>query len=122
MQSFTEKPTSKLKKGTEKAKKTWLEEQCQGIEENLQKNNNKQAYQLVKEQTSSKQGRTTSIQDKAGNCLAEEQDILKRWIEYYSELHTHTTTGDPKVLDIPPPTNNDSHPILREEVEAAANH
>ena len=34
-------------------------------------------------------------------------------------MHTHTTTGDPKVLDVPPPINNDSYPILREEVEAA---
>ena len=108
-----------VKKGTRKAKETWLEEQCQGFEENLQKNNSKKAYQLVKELTNSKQGRTTSIQDKAGNCLAKEQDILKRWTEYCSELYTHTTTGDPKVLDVPPPTNNDNYPILREEVEAA---
>ena len=102
-----------------KAKETWVEEQCQGIEENLQKNNSKKAYQLVKELTSSKQGRTTTIQDKAGKCLTEEQDILKRWTEYCSELYTHTTTGDPKVLDVPPSINNDSYPILREEVEAA---
>ena len=31
----------------------------------------------------------------------------------------HTTTGDSKVLYIPPPINNDSYPILLEEVEAA---
>ena len=73
----------------------------------------------MKELTSSKQGRTTTIQDKAGKCLREEQDILKRWTEYCSDLYTHTTTGDLKVLDVPPPVNNDSYPILREEVEAA---
>ena len=105
-------------KGIRKAKETWIEEQCQGIEENLQKNNSKKAYQLVKKLTSSKQGRTTTIQDKAGKCLTEE-DILKRWAEYCSELYTHTSTGDPKVLDVPPPINNNSYPILREEVEAA---
>ena len=73
----------------------------------------------MKEPTSSKQGRTATIQDKAEECLTEEQDIMKRWTEYCSELHTHTKTGDPKVLDVPPPINNDSYPILREEVEAA---
>ena len=62
-----------VNKGTRKAKETWIEEQCQSIEENLQKNNSKKAYQLVKELTSSKQGRTTSIQDKAGKCLTEKQ-------------------------------------------------
>ena len=70
-----------VKKCMRKAKETWNEEQCQGIEENLQKNNNKKAYQLVKELISSKQGRTRTIQDKAGTCLTEEQDILKRWTE-----------------------------------------
>ena len=54
----------------------------------------------------------------AGKCLIEEQDILKRWTEYCSELYTQTT-GDPQVLDVPPPIDNDSYPILREEVEAA---
>ena len=108
-----------VKKGMRKVKETWIEEQYQCIEENLQKSNSKKAYQLVTELTSSKQGRTTTIHDKAGKCLTEEQDILKRWTEYCSELYTHTTTGDPKVLDVPPPINNDSYTILREEVEAA---
>ena len=59
------------------------------MEENLQKNNSKKAYQLVKELTSSKQGRAITIQDKALKVLTEEQDILKRWTEYCSELYTH---------------------------------
>ena len=86
------------------------------MKRNLQKNNGKKSYQLVKELTSSKQGTTNTIQGKAGKCPTENQDILKRWTEYSSELYTHTTTGDPKVLAVPPPTNSDSYPILREEV------
>ena len=66
------------------------EDEDEGIEENLQKNNSKKAYQFVKELTSSKQGRTNTIQDKAGKCLTEEQDILKRGTEYCCELYTHT--------------------------------
>ena len=34
-------------------------------------------------------------------------------------IHTTTTTGNPKALDVPPPTNNNSFPILWEEAEAA---
>ena len=34
-------------------------------------------------------------------------------------MYTHTATGDPKVLDVPPPINNNSYSILRKEVEAA---
>ena len=107
-----------MKNNAKVSKEAWTEEQCQGIVENLQKSNSKKAYQLVKELTISKQG-TATIQDKAEKCLTKEQDILKRWTEYCFELYTHTTTGDPKVLDVPSPTNNDRYPILREEVEAA---
>ena len=118
MQNFIEKPTSKLKKGTRKAEETWIEEQCQGIEETPQKNNSNKSNQLLKELTSSKQGRTTNIQDKAGKYLTEEQDLLKRWTEYCSKMYTHTTS-DPKMLDVPSPTNSDNYPILQEEVEAS---
>ena len=73
----------------------------------------------MKDLTSSKQGRTTTIQDKNGKRLTEDKDILNRWTEYCSELYNHKAKGDPEVLKHPPVTNTDSHPILREEVEAA---
>ena len=39
--------------------------------------------------------------------------------ERNDKLETRENYDHPNVLDVPPPTNNDSHPILREEVEAA---
>ena len=39
--------------------------------------------------------------------------------EYCSELYNYRATGDQKVFNVPPATNNVNHPILREEVEAA---
>ena len=108
-----------IKKGMVKARETWIEERCQEIDDSLGKNNNKKAYQLVKDLTSSKQGRTTTIQDKNGKRLTEDRDILNRWTEYCSELCNHKAKGDPEVLKHPPVTNIDSHLILREEVEAA---
>ena len=85
----------------------------------MKKNNSKKTDQLVKDLTSTKQGRTTTIQDKDGKCLTEEQDILKRWSEYCSELCDYRATGDTKELNVPPATDNDNYPILRKEVEAA---
>ena len=108
-----------IKKGMVKARETWIEERCQETDDSLGKNNNKKAYQLVKDLTSSKQGRTTTIQDKNGKRLTEDRDILNRWTEYCSELYNHKAKGHPEVLKHPPVTNIDSHPILREEVEAA---
>ena len=108
-----------IKKGMVKARETWIKEWCQEIGDNLGKNNSKKAYQLVKDLTSSKQGRTTTIQDKNGKRLTEDMDILNRWTEYCSELYNHKAKGDPEVLKHPPVANTDNYPILREEVEAA---
>ena len=108
-----------IKKSMVKARKSWIEERCQETDDSLGKNNSKKAYQLVKDLTSSKQGRTTTIQDKNGKCLTEDKNILNRWTEYCSELYSHKPKGDPDVRKHPPVTNTDSHPILREEVEAA---
>ena len=108
-----------IKKGMKKAKEDWIGEQCENIEDSLKKNNSKRAYHLVKDLTSTKQEGTTTIQDKSGTCLTGNEDVLKRWTEYCSELYNYRATGDPEVLNVPPATNNGNHPILREEVEAA---
>ena len=84
------------------AKETLIQGQCQEVEACLRKNNSKKAYQLVKDLTTEKQGKSTTIQDKSGKYLTEENEILNRWTEYCSDLYNYET-----------------HPILREEVEAA---
>ena len=107
------------KKSMKKAKEDWIGEQCENVEDSLKKNNSKRAYHLVKDLTSTKQERTTTIQDKSGTCLTENKDVLKRWTEYCSEMYNYRATGDQEVLNVHPATNSDNHPILREEVEAA---
>ena len=72
-----------------KAKENWIGERCSEIEENLRKNNIKRAYQLVKDLTTVKQGKATTIQDRSGKCLTEERQILNRWTEYCSELYNY---------------------------------
>ncbi|XP_052271442.1 uncharacterized protein LOC127872153 [Dreissena polymorpha] len=67
-----------IKKSMKKAKENWIKEQCQDINDSLETNNSKKAYHLVKDLTSTKQGRTTTIPDKDKKCLTKEQDILKR--------------------------------------------
>ena len=71
-----------IKKGMKKAKEKWIGEQCQNNDDCRKKNNSKQAYKLVQDLTGTKQERTTTIQDKGGTCLTENEDILKRWTEY----------------------------------------
>ena len=90
----------KIQKAVKKAKEDWIDVECEVIETCLNENNHKRAYQLVKDLTSEKQGRSTSIQDKSVKCLTEEQEILSRWTEYCSELYNHESYGDNAVLDV----------------------
>ena len=52
--------------------------QCQGVESCLRKNNSENAYQLVKDLTTEKQSKTTTIQNNSGKRLTEENEILNR--------------------------------------------
>ena len=58
-----------IKRCMEKAKENWVGEQCGETEENLRKSNSKRAYQLVKELTTVKQGKATTVEDRSGKCL-----------------------------------------------------
>ena len=102
-----------------KANENWIGEQCGEIDENLRKNNSKRVYQLVKDLTTVKQGKETTVQDRSGKCLTEERQILNRWKEYCSELYKRTANGDPSALNCPQTDTEDDHPIFRRELEAA---
>ena len=109
-----------IKRCMKKDKENWIGEQCSEIEEKLRKNNSKRAYQLVKDLTIVKQGKATTVQDHLGKYLTDERQIQNRWTEYCSELYNHEANGDPSVLNCPQTDTEDEHPILRREVEAAA--
>ena len=59
----------KIRTELKMAKETWIQGQCQEVEVCLRKNNSKKEYQLVKDLTTEKQGKSTTIQDKSGKCL-----------------------------------------------------
>ena len=61
-----------IKRCMKKAKENWIREPCSEIEEK-RKNNSKRAYQLVKDLTTVKQGKATTVQDRSGKCFTEER-------------------------------------------------
>ena len=85
------KGNKRVQKALKKAKEDWLDTRSKEIDACLYKNNSKKAYQLVKDITSEKQGRSTTICDQSGKCLIKEQEILSRWTEYCSELYNYVT-------------------------------
>ena len=105
-----------------KAKENWIGEQCSEIEENLRRNNNKRVYQLVKDLTTVKLGKATTVQDRSGKCLTGERQILNRWTEYSTELYNHKANGDPLVLDCPRQTQRMTIPSFAKKWRLQCNH
>ena len=64
-----------IKRCMKKAKENWIGEQCCEIEENLRKNNSKRTYQQVKDLTTVKQGKATTVLDSSEKCLTEEREM-----------------------------------------------
>ena len=87
------KEVNNSKRCLKTAKEKCIGEQCSETEENLRKNNSKTAYKLVKDLTTVKQGKATTVQDRSGKCLTEEREILNRWTEYSTELYNHKANG-----------------------------
>ena len=73
----------------------------------------------MKDSTTVKQGKATTVQDRSGKRVTEERQILKRWTEYYSELYNYKANGNSSVLNCPQTDTEDGHPIFRREDEAA---
>ena len=73
----------------------------------------------MKDLTTVKQGKATTVQDRSGKSLTEERQTLNRWTEYCSELYNYKANGDPSALNCPQRDTEDDHPILSREVEAA---
>ena len=73
----------------------------------------------MKDLTTVKQVKATTIQDRSFECLSEERGILNRQTECCSELYNYKASGDPLVLNCPQTDIEDDHPILCKEVEAA---
>ena len=62
------KAVNNIKRRMKKSKENWIGEQCSEIEENLRKNNSKRAYQMVKDLTTVKQAKATTVQDVQENA------------------------------------------------------
>ena len=73
----------------------------------------------MKDLTTVKQGKATTVQNHSGKCLNEEREILNQWTEFCTDLYDHKANGDISALDCPQTDTEEDHPILRTELEAA---
>ena len=64
-------------------------------------------------------GRSSTVQDRSGKCLTEEQEILSRWTDYCSKLYNDESCGVSTVVDCSQPPEENLQTMLLEEVEIA---
>ena len=79
-----------LRRETDKAKQTWLEEQCKEIEELDKRGRSDLMYVKAKEMGKKyKKGRNinNNIEDQDGNILKDPKKIKERWKEYFEKLY-----------------------------------
>ena len=97
-----------------KRKEEWLRDKCQEMEQ-LERSNSRLMAKKIREVTGKRTTtRSTIIQDKDGDILAERGQVLKRWEEYVRELYGYTRVERPYLGEVTPGPY-----ILKREVEKA---
>ena len=96
-----------------KPRDNWTGEQCSEIEENLRKNNSKRAYELVKDLTTVKQEKATTVQDRSDRKMphrrATDTEPMDRILFLAVQLQGQWRSIDTELY----PDTDDDHPILR---------
>ena len=70
----------------QKKKKEYSEKEVEKIEELRSNNETKKFYQAITNMKSGFQPRVNACKDRQGKVLSEENDVKKRWVEYFHEL------------------------------------
>ena len=68
-------------------KEEWVERQCSAIDRGLLTGNSKAAYATLKALVKTSQLRATAIEDKNGQLLIDNTNVLSRWTEYCEGLY-----------------------------------
>ena len=111
-----------VRKKIQIAKEEWIEEQCSAVKKGMETGNSKNAYSTLKSLTKTSQLRTAVINDQDGKLITDSEKVLKRWTKYCKGLYNYKIHPDTSLLqtDLLTMDGEDSLPILKEEVEAAA--
>ncbi len=101
-----------IRKGMKSAKEGWIEKRCSAIERDMKTGNSKHAYDILKAVTKPTQPRAAIIEDRDGNLLTDNNDVLKRWTEYCNDLYNYELNPDIAILQNhrQPPPNGGPRP------------
>jgi len=110
-----------------RANEEWINDHCREIQDGFETNNTQKSFQSLRELTTPKSNRISTIKDKNGKVVTSKEDIEKRWTEYAKKLYNYHIKTDRKILTTlkqsAPTSDTDRTPnITRSEVTEAINH
>ena len=83
---------AKFQRIARRDKKDFLSNQCKEIEENNRVRKTRDLFKKIRDTTGTFHVKMSSIKDRNGMDLTEEEDIKKRWQEYTEELYKNIFT------------------------------
>jgi hypothetical protein len=93
--------TRQIRAGITRDYENWCNENCDQLERSQNNRKSCSLHKKIKELTGgvTVQSKSTTIKDKAGTVLTNEDDIRRRWGEYCSDLYNYDIKPDNSVLD-----------------------
>ena len=89
---------SNIKAAIKEAREEWMNKECEKIENSLNNNNSKKAFEIVQKLTKKSEKRMSVIEDKNGVLLTKPEEVCKRWYEYCQELYNYEINTDTEYL------------------------
>ncbi|BFZ12407.1 hypothetical protein BsWGS_15446 [Bradybaena similaris] len=81
------KQTKEIRRSIRQDKKDYINRRCKDIEEMQKQGKYRNMFKEAKELTNKFQPNTRVIEDKRGDTLTDNTDILNRWMEYCREMY-----------------------------------
>jgi len=79
--------TREIKRKTKRDREKWLSDQCEEAKRCSERNQTRGLYQKIKEITGKVELKTSTVKDKNGVTIEDDEKKKERWKEYFSELY-----------------------------------
>jgi len=84
---------------TKRDREKWLSDQCEEAKRCSKRNQTRGLYQQIKEIAGKVELKISTVKDKSGVTIEDDEKKKARWKEYFSELYNVQSPVDRSVLD-----------------------
>jgi exonuclease III len=114
--------TREIKRTVKRDREKWLSDQCEEAKRCSERNQTRGLYQKIKDIAGEVELKISTVKDKNGVTIEDDEKKKARWKEYFTELYNVQSPVDRSVLDELTATNtmeDEMHDFLIQEVRSA---